>query len=349
MPDGPAPLIYAPAVPGEESYILGLTGPTGCGKTLSALRLARGLAGPDGKIFAIDTENKRMLRYANRFSFMRTSIEPPFLSEKYTSAAEVAQQQGGKVLIIDSMSHEHVGPGGTLERFEDELTRLAGTNYANREKFKGTAWIRPKRAHKGMLQRLIQLNMHVIICLRAEPKIAIRPDPDKPDKTIWVDLGMQPIGATDLPFDLTMLLMLSPDPPERRGFAMPMKLDEQDAYLIPRDRPLDEAVGAAIAAKARGEIRAPTDSKPAQAGLSGEAKNQAACDAIVARFKATKSRADHDTVIGDPDVQNQMRWFREKRMPLFKQINAALEESWRRVEGGKSNVDDRHSAKETTG
>jgi hypothetical protein len=337
MPDGQE-LIYSTATPGEERYLLGLTGPTGSGKTCSALRLARGLAGPNGKIFAADTENRRMLRYANAFEFQRCSIDAPFLSEKYTVAAEQAQKAGADVLIIDSVSHEHVGPGGTLERFEDELNRLAGDNWDRREKLKGTAWIRPKRAHKAMLQRFIQLNMHVILCFRAEPKIAIRDDPKKPGKTEWVDLGLQPVGATDIPFDLTMLLMLYP---ERRGVPVPIKLDEQDAYLIPLDRPLDEAVGAAIAEKARGGPPPEQTTRQTTPGLRGEAKNRAKADELIARFAATRTTEDHAAIIAEDQVQDSLRWFLAKRPALSKEISAALNASWKRCSPPPASKTDR--------
>jgi hypothetical protein len=352
MPDGSN---FVPATPGEERYLIGIAGPTGSGKTYSALRLARGLAGPNGEVFAIDTENKRMLRYAKAFNFRRAGLEPPFHSEKYMQLAIEAQKAGAAVLIIDSGSHEHVGPGGTLERFEDELKRLAGDDWAKRERVKGTAWIVPKRAHKALLQRLIQLNMHVIICLRAEPKIGIRPDPDNPKKTVWIDLGFQPIASNDLPFDLTMLLMLSAENLEKRGVAIPLKLDEQDRHLIPLNRPLDEAVGAAIAAKARGEMPTSGESKGApnpeskdrQAGVydtnepRGEAKNLAVRDALVASFEATKVLADHEALIGDEQVQAQLRWLRERRLDLLKPVTVALEASWKRVQAAARAEKDR--------
>jgi DNA polymerase III delta prime subunit len=372
-------LIYAPATPGAETYLIALAGPTGSGKTLSALRLARGLAGPDGKIFFCDTENRRGLRYARDFEFMHASMSPPFISEKYTVAAEQAQKAGAAVLILDSVSHEHVGPGGMLERFEDELTRLAGDNYERRDRLKGTAWIKPKRAHKAMLQRFIQLNMHVICCLRAEPKLVIRPDPKKPGKTEWADAGLQPVCGSDFMFDMTMSLMLYPLDPKNpsvdpRGIPVPIKLDKQDAHLVPLDRVLDESVGAAIGAKARGETVAPksqrhemrtdvptdpnagsdlipsgqssVESKPPP--LRGEAKNRAKADELIARFNATRAQVDHQALIALDEVQDALRWFLEKRPEMAKEINAALNESWKRCNPFGSGTPSNETAKSDT-
>ena len=56
---------YRPAVRQNSKAMLGVAGPSGGGKTLSALLLARGLCmGVDEQIFGIDTENGRMLDYA---------------------------------------------------------------------------------------------------------------------------------------------------------------------------------------------------------------------------------------------------------------------------------------------
>ena len=62
---------------------LAVTGPSGSGKTYSALRLARGLVGPTGKIALIDTENGSASLYADRFQFDVLDIAPPFDNEKF--------------------------------------------------------------------------------------------------------------------------------------------------------------------------------------------------------------------------------------------------------------------------
>ena len=72
-----------------------LNGPSGSGKTYTALKLATGMftkAGGAG-IAAIDTENGRIRYYANT-------------SESYIEAISAAVDNGFKILIIDSLSHE---------------------------------------------------------------------------------------------------------------------------------------------------------------------------------------------------------------------------------------------------
>lgn len=44
---------------------IGLVGPSGSGKTFTALRLARGIVGADGRILVLDTEHGSASKYAD--------------------------------------------------------------------------------------------------------------------------------------------------------------------------------------------------------------------------------------------------------------------------------------------
>ena len=110
--------------------LIGLTGPSGSGKTFSALRIATGIKEVvGGEIFVVDTEQRRALHYAERFDFKHVNFEAPFGSLDYLEALRFCKAQGAGVVVIDSCSHEHDGPGGLLEQHETELTRMAGDDY----------------------------------------------------------------------------------------------------------------------------------------------------------------------------------------------------------------------------
>lgn len=84
-----------------------LTGPSGSGKSYSALRLATGLAKAcDSRIAAVDTENGRIRYYADEFDFDDMQIVDPFTPEKFVEAIDDAVEGGYKVLILDSSSAE---------------------------------------------------------------------------------------------------------------------------------------------------------------------------------------------------------------------------------------------------
>src|SRR5260221_118146 len=158
------------ATPDHQPIILGLTGPSGSGKTLSALLLAHGIRDIiGGGIIGIDTEGRRMLRYADKarfpdFDFQHMIFEPPFSSDRYAEAIAIAAKQLGPkgTIIIDSMSHCHEGPGGYLEYHEAELDRMAGSDYKKRERMTFTAWIKPAAARRRLINSFLQTPLNFI-------------------------------------------------------------------------------------------------------------------------------------------------------------------------------------------
>lgn len=145
--------------------LIALTGPSGSGKTLSALLLARGLVGPDGKIVVLDTENRRSEMYADDpdvGGFFIHPMYPPFTSESFQKAIDEVEGGGADAIVIDSMSHEWNGIGGCVE--QAEAAQIAA------KKDGPWAWIKPKRAHLRMMNRIGQTQVPVIFCLRTKPE-----------------------------------------------------------------------------------------------------------------------------------------------------------------------------------
>ena len=68
-----------PATREATPLLVGLVGPSGAGKTFSALRLATGVQRVvGGDIYFIDTEARRGLHYAERFTFRHLPFGAPF-------------------------------------------------------------------------------------------------------------------------------------------------------------------------------------------------------------------------------------------------------------------------------
>ena len=366
IPD-PAQFIYQPARRKAVGVMTMLAGASGTGKTLSALRFARGLAGPDGIIAFCDTENDRALYYADRFTFSHLSMSEPFRPEKFEAAAVAAQQQKAVVFIVDSFSHEHVGPGGLLDYHEAEMTRMverqreqaekynrAFNEFDVRDRMKAAAWIAPKGAHKHMLQRLWQLNTHIILCCQAEKKIALVKN-DK-GKTDWVDQGFQPVCGSDIPYAMTLSFMLNVDRPGVPVVIKPL-LDDLKP-LVPLDKPIDEQLGAAIAAWARGEVagsgqpvagsghpsnegeksEAPSPPPPSPESPPGrrrqvpEAEIVAGAEKLEAAFLNTEDRRAHLALVDDPDNRQRIAWLKKHRPDLHTRVDAALRASWQRTD-----------------
>src|SRR4029077_19606096 len=127
--------------------LLGLSESSGSGKTYTAMRLAKGIAG-DKAVAVIETEAGRAKHYADQFRFDHGDLHPPFRPDSYAEAIKAADAAGYPVIVVDSMSHEWAGEGGILDWQDTELTRMAGDDYRKREACKMASWIKPKMSHK---------------------------------------------------------------------------------------------------------------------------------------------------------------------------------------------------------
>jgi len=154
--------------------LIGLYGESGSGKTYSALMMGRGLAGPDGLVMLIDTENRRGEMYSDAIpgGYKVMQLVEPFSSDRYAEAFLAAEQAAAgrrSCLVIDSFSHEWEGAGGVVNSAE-AIAEAAAARY-NRA-WDGTVqfghWKTPKQAHKRMMLKMLGSPMHIICCLRAQ-------------------------------------------------------------------------------------------------------------------------------------------------------------------------------------
>lgn len=256
---------------------INLIGGTGSGKTFTAMQLATGICG--AKPFAvIDTENGRAEHYAPlpdekadgklTFNFYSAALRPAFRPQAYADAILAADAAGYPVIVVDSGSHVWAGDGGVLDWQEEELDRLGGTDYGKRERVKMSAWIKPKMGHKQMVQAMLQVRAHIILCLRAEQKIEMVKDAQgklviQAKTSLTGKDGWIPICDKNLPFEATCSFLLLASAP---GMPHPIKLQEQHKAIFPLDKPIDAEAGRRLAAWASGTKAAPA--VPAQGAVS---------------------------------------------------------------------------------
>lgn len=105
---------------------IGISAPTGFGKTYSALLLAYGLVDDWSKIAVIDTENGSADLYSDLGNYNTLTMEPPYTVDNFINAFNVCLKAGMECIIIDSTFHYWHGKGGLLEynsqlggRFQD--------------------------------------------------------------------------------------------------------------------------------------------------------------------------------------------------------------------------------------
>jgi len=264
------------AIREQVPLIIGLAGGTGSGKTYSAMRLAKGMS--HGRPFAvIDSENGRASHYADQFVFDVLDLRAPFSPDAYAQAIQAADKGGYPVIVVDSMSHVWAGDGGVLDWQEHELDRMAGDDWKKREGCKMAAWIKPKMAHKHMLQKFLQLKAHLILCFRAEEKIEMvrvdgKMEVRKKESLVGKD-GWVPICEKNVPFECTCSFLLLASAP---GKPNTIKLQEQHKVYFPLNQPITEQAGEQLAQWAAGGTkRVPADTTAgAQAAAEDGITNQ---------------------------------------------------------------------------
>jgi hypothetical protein len=235
---------FRPARREKTPLIIGLAGPTKSGKTLSAHRVAAGLAA-GGPVAMINAEGAKGHQYAERFDYLACDIERPFSPARYTEVLRAALEIDPAVVIIDSASHMHDGPGGLLEYHDAELDRLAGENQRDRDKKNWTAWIKPKAAENDFIYTMLEADCHLILCFRAKEKLKIVTGQAP------IDLGWQPIAGDRIAFETIFTLMLPPHSKGIPDLSISQMREPFDA-LIPKDQPLSEETGALLASWALG-------------------------------------------------------------------------------------------------
>lgn len=251
-----------PAIREATPLLLGLIGPSGSGKTFSALRLATGIQRVSGgEIFLIDTESRRALHYAEKFKFRHVQFGAPFGSLDYLDAIEHCVAKGAKTIIVDSMSHEHEGPGGVLEQHAEETKRLAALWKTSEAKAQLSAWSKPKADRRRMINTILQINANIIFCFRAKEKLKIIPGKDPEN------MGFMPIAGEEFVYEMVLKCLLLPGArgtptweSNFQGERMMMKIPEQFLSLFGEVKQLDEDTGMKLAQWAAGAEPVSVDS-----------------------------------------------------------------------------------------
>lgn len=191
-------MILQKATRKKSKLRLNISGPSGAGKTYSALLMAKGLIGDWNKIAVIDTENGSASLYTHLGDFNAIDLQAPYSPERYIEAIDTCIKAGMECIIIDSSTHEWNGPGGCIEINE----KLAQT------KFKGntwSAWSVTTPRHDAFVQKVLQCPVHIITCTRSKME-TVMTDDKKVKK-----LGMKDVQREGWEYELTVSLNVDRD------------------------------------------------------------------------------------------------------------------------------------------
>jgi hypothetical protein len=209
----------------KEVYLkLGITGPSGSGKSYSALLLAKGIVGDLSKVLVIDTENGSANLYSDLGEYSVLPFAPPFNPQRYVNAISLGVKEGFSLIIIDSISHEWDGTGGCL----DLHTKYGG-------KFQDWAKVTPM--HKEFIDSILQAKAHVICTMRKKQDYAMV---EKNGKTTVEKLGLKEIQREGFEYDLTLNFDINMDhlvtaSKDRTGLfsdGLPFKITEETGKKI---------------------------------------------------------------------------------------------------------------------
>lgn len=152
-----------------------MEGPTGAGKTKSALLLAKGLCRPDKHIFFVDTERESASLYSNEVPFITTQLVPPYTPERYIECIKSVPADQCGVLIIDSITHEWKGEGGCLQMMDV----MTGNKFTN--------WNAMGKRHQAFIEAILNAPFDVICCCRSKMEHA---QEEENGKKVVKKLGM---------------------------------------------------------------------------------------------------------------------------------------------------------------
>jgi hypothetical protein len=184
MPD----FSFQPATRTQARLRLGLVGPTGAGKTYTALAVAQHLG---SRVAVIDTEHGSASKYADEFTFDVLELTT-FGPLTYVAAIAAADAAGYDVLIIDSLSHAWMGKDGALE-LVDRAAKRSGSNNSF------TAWRDVTPQHNQMIEAILGCRAHVIMTMRSKMEYIL--DKDRDGKTVPRKVGMAPIQRDGMEYE----------------------------------------------------------------------------------------------------------------------------------------------------
>lgn len=182
---------------------MAITGPSGAGKTYTALKIAKGLS--SGKIAVIDTEAGSAQLYSNQVGipdYDIVELAPPFTTPRYIELIDMAVREKYDVLIIDSISHQWQGAGSIMDRKEQEQLAKPTQNSF-------TLFSKYTPEHERFKQSIIQSDIHIIATMRSKTEYAM--ETNERGKTAPRKVGLAPIQREGMDYEFSTVLDLNLD------------------------------------------------------------------------------------------------------------------------------------------
>lgn len=206
--------MFQRAVKREAKGRVALVGPAGSGKSFTMLKLARALAGPKGKIAAIDTEHGSLSKYAHtelcggagvcreesHFEFDCDALAS-YGTDAFLKSLEEAERAGYAVFCCDSLSHFWMGKDGALEYVDGRAKRNKDDSFSGWKDF------RPRE--RAMVDAMLASPLHVIVTMRTKNEYVTTENAK--GKTVRQKIGLAPVQRDGIEYEFDLVGVLDDD------------------------------------------------------------------------------------------------------------------------------------------
>lgn len=182
-----ATLMFKPATKSKAKLRMALFGPSGAGKTFTALKIATSM----GKTALIDTERGSASKYATDFSFDVVELQT-FSPQNFIDGIHAAAEAGYEVLVIDSLSHAWNAAGGILEMVDKAAKRSqSGNSFA--------AWRDVTPLHNALIDAILTSPLHIIVTMRSKTEYVM--ETNEKGKQVPRKVGLAPIQREGMEYE----------------------------------------------------------------------------------------------------------------------------------------------------
>lgn len=175
---------------------IGISSPTGYGKTYSALLIAHGMTNDWSKIAVIDSENESASLYSDLGGYYTIPMAPPYTVDKFVQAVQACVKGGIEVIIVDSTYHYWHGPGGLLEH-----NQKLGGRYQD--------WAKTNPLYLRWLNAILQTPVHFICTSRKKQAYEMTKDSD--GKVHVEKKGMEDQVRDGFDYEMTVAFTINND------------------------------------------------------------------------------------------------------------------------------------------
>ena len=195
-------MAFQKAVRTQVKVRVGLIGPSGAGKTYSALRMATGMAkaigeqtGTPGKILFLDTEARRGLIYADEFDYFYEELQAPYSPDLFLAKLKDAEAEGMDIVILDSTSHE----------WQYLLAKVSELKKSGRFKNEFSVWDQVTPLHDKFIDGILRSKCHIIANMRGKDQYVME-EKDGKQKPKKLGVGPQMRDGFEYEFHVSLLI-----------------------------------------------------------------------------------------------------------------------------------------------